>query len=65
VARPWAPALLAAALRAFARDGMDKAGLDVDTGNASGALRLYERMGYTVEHTSVTCTIDGEGAARP
>ncbi len=60
-----APALLAAALRAFARDGMDKAGLDVDTGNASGALRLYERMGYAVEHTSVTCTIDAEDTARP
>ncbi len=51
--RRLAPALLAAAMRAFAADGMQKAGLDVDTGNASGALRLYEGMGYRVEHTSV------------
>ncbi len=59
--RRLAPALLAAAMRAFAADGMQKAGLDVDTGNASGALRLYEGMGYRVEHTSVTWAVDGDG----
>lgn len=61
--RRLAPALLAAALRAFAADGMDKAGLDVDTGNASGALRLYERMGYRVHHTSVMWAVEGTGSA--
>lgn len=61
--RRLAPALLAAALRAFAADGMAKAGLDVDTGNASGALRLYEGMGYRVEHTSVTWAVEGAGPA--
>lgn len=65
---PWrgrrlAPALLAAALRAFAAAGMHKAGLDVDTGNASGALRLYEGMGYRVEHTSVMWAVEGSGSA--
>jgi len=63
--RGLAPALLAAALRAFAADGMHKAGLDVDTGNASGALRLYEGMGYRVEHTSITWAIEGKGSAAP
>lgn len=61
--RGLAPALLAAAMRAFAADGMQKAGLGVDTGNASGALRLYEGMGYEVEHTLVTWTVEGSGSA--
>jgi ribosomal protein S18 acetylase RimI-like enzyme len=61
--RRLAPALLAAALRAFATDGMQKAGLGVDTANASGALRLYEGMGYAVEHTSVTWAVEGTGSA--
>lgn len=58
-----APALLAAALTAFAAAGMQKAGLDVDTGNLSGALRLYEGMGYRVEHTSATWAVEGTGSA--
>ncbi len=61
--RRLAPALLAAAMRAFAAEGMDKAGLDVDTGNASGALRLYEGMGYRVHHTSVMWAVEGAGSA--
>ncbi len=40
-------ALLGAALRAIAGAGLDVASLMVDTGNASGALSLYERLGFT------------------
>ncbi len=61
--RGIAPALLSAAMTAFAASGMQKAGLDVDTGNESGALRLYEGMGYRAEHTSVTYAVEGQGSA--
>jgi ribosomal protein S18 acetylase RimI-like enzyme len=57
--RRLAPALLAAQLRAFAASGMEKAGLDVDTGNASGALALYTGLGYEVESTSVVWALEG------
>ncbi|MBA3372379.1 MAG: GNAT family N-acetyltransferase [Actinomycetota bacterium] len=40
-------ALLGAALGAIADAGLDVASLMVDTGNASGALALYERLGFT------------------
>ncbi len=51
VRRAWrgrglAPALLADAMTRFAAAGLDHAGLEVDTENPSGALGLYERMGY-------------------
>ncbi|MHA7263825.1 GNAT family N-acetyltransferase [Arthrobacter sp. TMN-37] len=51
VRRAWrgrglAPALLAEAMRRFRAGGMDSAGLGVDTENPTGALGLYERMGY-------------------
>lgn len=51
VRRAWrgrglAPAMLADAMRRFAAAGLGCAGLDVDTENPSGALGLYERMGY-------------------
>ncbi|MGQ7296515.1 GNAT family N-acetyltransferase [Quadrisphaera sp. KR29] len=46
-------ALLAASLQAFARDGMDAAGLDVDRENPSGALGLYERLGYAPHQVEV------------
>ena len=57
--RGLAPALLAEALRIFATAGMDAAGLDVDTGNETGALRLYEGMGFAAYRTSVTWSIEG------
>lgn len=57
--RGLAPALLAEALRTFAAEGLDAAGLDVDTGNETGALRLYEGMGFGVQRTSVTWSIEG------
>jgi ribosomal protein S18 acetylase RimI-like enzyme len=56
--RRLAPALLADVMRAYAADGMDAAGLDVDTGNATGALGLYEGMGFRVKQTYITWTIE-------
>jgi mycothiol synthase len=49
--------LLAAALAGFREAGYERAALDVDTGNATGALSLYERAGFTVSHRSVTWSI--------
>lgn len=51
VRRPWrkrgiAKALIAAALHAIKEKGMEDAGLGVDAENLSGALQLYESMGY-------------------
>jgi mycothiol synthase len=49
--RPWrgrglARALLAESMRRFAADGMTEAALMVDTENVTGALRLYESVGF-------------------
>lgn len=51
IARPWrskgiAKAMIARALRILKEKGMNEATLGVDANNASGALALYERMGY-------------------
>jgi GNAT superfamily N-acetyltransferase len=51
VLKPWrnrgvARALIAQNLRELKARGMDHAALGVDTGNATGALRLYESMGF-------------------
>lgn len=51
VRRAWrgrglAPALLADAMARYCAVGLSRAALDVDTENPSGALGLYERMGY-------------------
>ena len=51
--RGIAGALLRASMRRFAASGMDAAGLSVDAANPSGALRLYEALGY--EQTARTC----------
>jgi mycothiol synthase len=56
--RKLAPALLAEVMRAYAADGMDAAGLDVDTGNATGALGLYEGMGFHVKQTYVSWALE-------
>lgn len=58
VRRTWrgrglAPALLAEAMKRYRAAGMDNAGLGVDTENPSGALGLYERMGYTPTQRSI------------
>ena len=57
VRRPWrrqglAKALIAASLTALKERGMSEAGLGVDAENTSGALHLYESMGYRVVKTS-------------
>lgn len=53
VRRPWrkqgvAKALIAMSLKALKERGMTEAGLGVDAENTSGALHLYEHMGYQV-----------------
>jgi mycothiol synthase len=63
VVREWrrrgiAPALLGRVLEAYRAAWFDKAQLDVDTDNPSGALRLYTGMGFSpttreVSHTRV------------
>lgn len=51
--RGVASALLAESMRRFSRSGMAAAGLGVDTANPSGALGLYESLGY--RRTAGTC----------
>jgi mycothiol synthase len=51
--RGIASALLADAMRRFAEAGLDKASLDVDSENPTGALALYTKMGYTVINRSM------------
>jgi mycothiol synthase len=48
--------LLATALRSYQQAGYERAALNVDTANATGALRLYERVGFAVKDTYVTWT---------
>jgi len=55
--RPWrrrglAHALIAESLRRFRDRGMTSAGLGVDAENATGAMGLYERLGFEVEYRS-------------
>jgi mycothiol synthase len=59
--RPWrkrglGTLLMATALARFREEGYERASLTVDTGNPTGALGLYERAGFTVDHQSVTWT---------
>lgn len=54
--RGIAPALLARALRACAEAGLDKAVLDVDAENPTGALALYERAGFRQAERTVALT---------
>lgn len=48
-----ASALLATTLAAAKTNGFDTATLDVDADSLTGALALYERVGFVVRHTSV------------
>ena len=50
--------LLATALESYRAAGYERSVLTVDTANATGALRLYERVGYAVNDTSVVWTKD-------
>jgi GNAT superfamily N-acetyltransferase len=54
VTPPWrrkgvATALIARCLQLLKEAGFEEASLGVDTQNLSGALRIYERMGYRVK----------------
>lgn len=54
VVREWrrkgvAPALLARAFEAFRAEGLERAVLDVDSDNPTGALNLYTGMGFVPE----------------
>jgi mycothiol synthase len=53
VRRPWrqrglATALIAESMRMFKEQGYEEVSLGVDTDNPSGALKLYESLGYQV-----------------
>ena len=52
--RGVASAVIAAALRAGAQNDCVASALDVDSGNVTGALRLYEALGFTTTRTSVS-----------
>ena len=52
--RGVATAVIAAALRAGAGNDCVTSGLDVDSGNVTGALRLYEALGFSTTRTSVS-----------
>jgi ribosomal protein S18 acetylase RimI-like enzyme len=59
VRRPWrkrgvASALIAQCLDALREAGFDEAALSVDTQNLSGALRIYEKLGYEVQRKYTT-----------
>ena len=61
VREPWrglglAKALLSASMRAFAADGMQYAGLDVDSDNPTGAVGIYSALGYQVRHRAAHWT---------
>jgi mycothiol synthase len=50
--RGVAAALIAASLAEATRQGFKTASLNVDTENPTGALRVYQRSGFTVKHRS-------------
>ncbi|MES5823083.1 GNAT family N-acetyltransferase [Streptomyces sp. RG80] len=53
--RGVATALLATCLRAGQEQGYRRAGLNVDSANATGALGLYERNGFRTGQTWIEC----------
>ena len=46
-------ALLAQSLHALAQAGMEAAALDADAENTTGAVRIYERLGFRVRKTGI------------
>ena len=61
VCRAWrkqgiATALICISMQAFKRAGLDYAGLGVDSENLTGALRIYERLGFYVVKRFLTYT---------
>jgi mycothiol synthase len=51
-----ATALLTMTLRAAAEDGYDTATLDVDADSSTGAVGIYERLGFTTKYTRIAVT---------
>jgi ribosomal protein S18 acetylase RimI-like enzyme len=56
--RGVAAAVIAAALRAGADNDCKRAGLEVDTDNVTGALRLYESLGFVTTRTNVSWSVE-------
>jgi len=64
--RPWrgrgiASSLIARNLRLLEERGMTEAALIVDATSPTGAVELYERMGFRRERTEITFERDVEG----
>ncbi len=55
--RGVASAVIAAVLRAGAEAGCARAALDVDSGNSTGAVGVYERLGFRTVRTRVTWSL--------
>ena len=55
--RGIAAATILEALRKAAEDGCRTSGLDVDSDNVTGALRLYERLGFEMVRTRVAWSV--------
>ncbi len=51
--RGIASALMAKSLQLFQAEGLKQAALDVDAENPTGALRLYEKHGFTIARESI------------
>lgn len=51
--RGLASALIVHSIRAFLAEGLQRAGLDVDTQNPTGALRLYEKLGFAAIKSTI------------
>ena len=56
--RQIGPALLVAAMRAYAADGMEYAAAGVDTDNPSGAVDLYQSLGYVPTRGTILYALD-------
>jgi len=52
--RGLASALLNASFQSFADEGLDAASIGVDAANPTGALHLYESLGFREEHRAVS-----------
>jgi ribosomal protein S18 acetylase RimI-like enzyme len=51
--RGIASALLVKSLHSFQAEGLERAGLDVDAENPTGALGLYQKHGFRVAKESI------------
>jgi len=56
--RGLASAVIAASLRAAAEQDCKRASLEVDTENVTGALRLYESLGFVTTRTNVSWSVE-------